>query len=279
MSRKLLVTDGTRERELQLVGRIVVGRDPSCDVSHDHSLLSRRHAEFVTAGELVVVRDLGSRNGVFVNGTKTAEQSLKPGDIVQIGPLKAQYVMDRVPLSIAPEDHDADRTSVIRGVPIARAERPAAFADAFPSEAASVAFAAEAGEDEDATRLIAPKRPVDTDATRLISAPPTPTATPIPTPASVAPPFAPAPVNVSARQAAVIAAPESSRTFVFLQLLLLGVLVLGATTFSFRADAAGPTLRTFLVPVIVLAVGAYLISGILDRRFTASRPQSGRDQS
>ena len=95
MSKKLVVSDGTRERELQLVGRIVVGRDPACDISHEHSLLSRRHAEFVAAGELVVVRDLGSRNGVFVNGTKTAEHSLQPGDVVQIGPLRAQYEIGR----------------------------------------------------------------------------------------------------------------------------------------------------------------------------------------
>jgi predicted component of type VI protein secretion system len=275
MSRKLLVTDGTRERELQLVGRTVVGRDPACDVSHDHSLLSRRHAEFVTAGELVVVRDLGSRNGVFVNGTKTAEQSLKPGDIVQIGPLRAQYVLDRVPLSIAPDDHDADRTSVRRGAPAAAASKQADAAAAFPSEAD------EANGDEDATRLIAPPNlEVDSDATRLISSPPTPTPMPISSAAPAPLPFAPAPgpITLPARSAAVIAAPESSRTFFFLQLLLLGVLVLGATTFSFRADAAGPTLKTFLVPVIVLAVGAYLISGILDRRFTALRAQSGRDQ-
>ena len=63
VSRKLVISDGTRERELQLIGRLVVGRDPGCDLSEDHSLLSRRHAEFVTVGASVTVRDLGSRNG------------------------------------------------------------------------------------------------------------------------------------------------------------------------------------------------------------------------
>jgi pSer/pThr/pTyr-binding forkhead associated (FHA) protein len=89
LSRRLVISDGTREREMQLVGRVVVGRDPTCDISHDHSLLSRRHAEFVTTGNDVTVRDLGSRNGVFVNGVKAAERSLSPGDVVQIGPLRA----------------------------------------------------------------------------------------------------------------------------------------------------------------------------------------------
>ena len=153
MSRKLVVSDGTRERELQLVGRIVVGRDPTCDITHDHSLLSRRHAEFVSAGELVVVRDLGSRNGVFVNGTKTAEHTLSPGDIVQIGPLRAQYVLDTVPLSIAPDDHDAERTTVRRAVasdalPVTSALSPAELPMGEP------AFAAAPSNEEDETRLI-----------------------------------------------------------------------------------------------------------------------------
>src|SRR5215213_5232004 len=114
MRKKLIVSDGTRDRELQLVGRIVVGRDPSCDVSHDDSLLSRRHAEFVTAGDDVTVKDLGSRNGVFVNGARAAEQRLAAGDVVQIGPLRARYVLDGSSASITPEEMDAERTAIFR---------------------------------------------------------------------------------------------------------------------------------------------------------------------
>ena len=50
MSRRLIVSDGRRDRELLLVGRIVVGRDPTCDIGDGNSLLSRRHAEFVEPG-------------------------------------------------------------------------------------------------------------------------------------------------------------------------------------------------------------------------------------
>ena len=49
MSRKLIVNDGKRQRELLLVGTMVVGRDPSCDISEADPLLSRRHVEFVSA--------------------------------------------------------------------------------------------------------------------------------------------------------------------------------------------------------------------------------------
>ena len=53
MSKLLVVNDGKRERELLLVERLVVGRDPMCDLSHDDALLSRRHAEFQMIGDEV----------------------------------------------------------------------------------------------------------------------------------------------------------------------------------------------------------------------------------
>ena len=253
MSRKLVVSDGTRERELQLVGRIVVGRDPACDISHEHSLLSRRHAEFVAAGELVVVRDLGSRNGVFVNGTKTAEHSLQPGDVVQIGPLRAQYVVDQAPLSISPEDHDAERTRVIHAMPPAIAATPVAAPAANADD--------DAAEDEEATRLIssrpaepaAPRPPEeDSDATRFIPAPAQ----------SHARSEAPTQEVLIRRQ------PEPSmRPFIFLQLLVLGGLVLIAAVVFLRVDGASAPLTALVVPVVVAVVAGYLVSGVIDRRF------------
>jgi predicted component of type VI protein secretion system len=114
--KRLVLTDGVRERELQLAGRIVVGRDPSCEISHDDSLLSRRHAEFLTTGDKVMLRDLGSRNGVFVNGERAMERVLEPGDVIQIGPLRARFVLDDAPTSVIAEAVDADRTAVIRKV-------------------------------------------------------------------------------------------------------------------------------------------------------------------
>ena len=125
----LVVNDGKRERELLLVERLVVGRDPMCDLSHDDALLSRRHAEFATEGEDVLVRDLGSRNGLFVNGTRAAERSLKPGDIVQIGPLRVRYLAtDAAVSALAPDDLDLGVTKVIPGLPPAPAPPPPAAA-------------------------------------------------------------------------------------------------------------------------------------------------------
>ena len=92
MIRKLIIGNGRSEREILLVGNITIGRDPACHVSEPDPLLSRRHAEIIVNVHGVSVRDLNSRNGILVNGEKTPEQVLLPGDVVQLGHLQLRYV-------------------------------------------------------------------------------------------------------------------------------------------------------------------------------------------
>ena len=84
---KLVVLSGEREGlERALSGVVSVGADPSCDVVLAERGVSRRHAEFeVKAGGRVWVRDLGSRNGTFVQGTRVMEAELPLGAVVQLG--------------------------------------------------------------------------------------------------------------------------------------------------------------------------------------------------
>jgi pSer/pThr/pTyr-binding forkhead associated (FHA) protein len=96
VKRKLVVNDGRSEREVLLVGPIVIGRDPSCHISDLDPLLSRRHAEFVPRPTGLLVRDLGSRNGILVNGSKVPERLLTSGDVVQLGHLQLRYVEEEV---------------------------------------------------------------------------------------------------------------------------------------------------------------------------------------
>jgi predicted component of type VI protein secretion system len=92
MIRKLVVDDGGSARELLLVGTMVVGRDPDCEISHKDPRLSRRHAEFSIGDAGVIVRDLDSRNGIRVNGGAVKEAVLQPGDVVQIAQLTVHFV-------------------------------------------------------------------------------------------------------------------------------------------------------------------------------------------
>ena len=66
---------------------VMVGRHPECDVRIDLPKISRRHCCLALAYDRVVIRDLGSRNGLRVNGVVIDETILRPGDTVAIGPL------------------------------------------------------------------------------------------------------------------------------------------------------------------------------------------------
>lgn len=72
---------------------LVVGRDAGLGLSLvGESTVSRRHAEVVQRGGTVYVRDLGSTNGTYVNGSKLqAETALRPGDEVQFGAIRFRY--------------------------------------------------------------------------------------------------------------------------------------------------------------------------------------------
>lgn len=73
------------ELELQN-GSILVGRLPECDVMVDDALVSRMHARLSVRGESVVVEDLHSTNGIYVNGARiTHSASLREGDRLLFG--------------------------------------------------------------------------------------------------------------------------------------------------------------------------------------------------
>ncbi len=112
MSRRLIISGGSRPRELILVDTLIVGRDPSCDITETNDpLLSRRHAAFTADTRDAIVRDLDSRNGILVNGAKTKQSRLNHGDVVQIGHLQVKYVDEVGPFTDLPSG-DAAATRI-----------------------------------------------------------------------------------------------------------------------------------------------------------------------
>ncbi|GAB4311226.1 MAG: hypothetical protein Kow0059_01140 [Candidatus Sumerlaeia bacterium] len=74
---------------------ITIGRHPSNDVVLDDELVSRFHAELEADDARLVILDLGSRNGVFVNEDKVLEAPLQDGDEVRIGKVKIKVIRRR----------------------------------------------------------------------------------------------------------------------------------------------------------------------------------------
>jgi len=69
------------------------GRSEESDVVLDHPLVSRHHAKIVREVNRVVLFDLGSANGTFVDGRRVRQAAIAPGDRVTIGPFS--YVLER----------------------------------------------------------------------------------------------------------------------------------------------------------------------------------------
>jgi pSer/pThr/pTyr-binding forkhead associated (FHA) protein len=73
---------------------ILIGRHPECDVRIDSPQVSRRHCCLALAYDRLTIRDLGSRNGIRVNGQVVEEARLQPGDEVAIS--QFLYRLDRL---------------------------------------------------------------------------------------------------------------------------------------------------------------------------------------
>ncbi len=65
--------------------RLTVGRRQGNDLRLPHPSVSGKHAAFVRAGAGWVLEDLGSRNGIVVNGRRAPRRRLRDGDVLVIG--------------------------------------------------------------------------------------------------------------------------------------------------------------------------------------------------
>ena len=69
-----------------------IGRDPGCEALVIEPTVSRRHARVLWEGDELVVEDLGSSGGTFVNGIRVQRCAVQVGDVVRLGPA-VEYVV------------------------------------------------------------------------------------------------------------------------------------------------------------------------------------------
>ena len=107
--------EGTAGTWILPVGDTVIGRGDDCGVRLSDPRLSRHHARLDVMPPHVVVHDLGSANGVLVNGDRiAAPTALMPGDEVVCGPLRVRLRSDeeRSPSRV----HSQPVTETLRGL-------------------------------------------------------------------------------------------------------------------------------------------------------------------
>ena len=64
---------------------LVIGRSSKCDIQIDQESISRNHSKIVNTGKSILVRDLGSTNGTYVNDEPIDEYVMRDGDLIKIG--------------------------------------------------------------------------------------------------------------------------------------------------------------------------------------------------
>lgn len=76
------------ETQLSLTGVLTIGREPNASLLINHHVVSRRHAEITYANGHYLLRDMGSKNGTFLNDKRLEPHSvhiLNPDDQIRIG--------------------------------------------------------------------------------------------------------------------------------------------------------------------------------------------------
>jgi len=63
----------------------ILGRSGKCEIQIDQESVSRNHAKIINTGKVVMIRDLGSTNGTYVNDELVDEQVIRDGDFIKIG--------------------------------------------------------------------------------------------------------------------------------------------------------------------------------------------------
>jgi pSer/pThr/pTyr-binding forkhead associated (FHA) protein len=76
--------------------KCVVGRGDDCHLRPQSDAVSRHHCTIITTENEVIVRDMSSRNGTFVNGERVGEEAvLLSGDVLRVGPLEFELQIEQ----------------------------------------------------------------------------------------------------------------------------------------------------------------------------------------
>ena len=92
-----------------------IGRSPGLQLVLPSAHVSKAHAEIYTDGLALRVRDLGSRNGTFLNREPVADATLHEGDVLHVGDNEFRVARDR-----PGEDESDDERTLIRTAPLSR---------------------------------------------------------------------------------------------------------------------------------------------------------------
>jgi hypothetical protein len=105
MASLLITTEGFENQVIKLkLGITRLGRSPKSDFQIEHATVSAAHCELALANDELIVRDLGSTNGTFVNDEQIEEVTLTAGQILRVGDIEMLVESTGVVVAIAKFD-------------------------------------------------------------------------------------------------------------------------------------------------------------------------------
>ncbi len=125
MAKLVLLSEGLTGRTFELkVEKTTVGRVEDNTFQIAETSVSSHHAEILLRGADVVVKDLNSTNGTFINGEKVSEAVVKPGQILRLGMIEMRLETEEAAAAAAAAPKKAlDKTRVIpQGVKLGELE-------------------------------------------------------------------------------------------------------------------------------------------------------------
>jgi pSer/pThr/pTyr-binding forkhead associated (FHA) protein len=103
----ILETQLTNKRVFPFYAKMIIGRHSTNDIPLPDRTVSKRHAVIGRVRGQAVVKDLGSRNGTFVNGQKVEKAILSCGDRLKVGSVMLRFFQE----DETPQGKDAESTT------------------------------------------------------------------------------------------------------------------------------------------------------------------------
>lgn len=98
MAKLVVLSAGLNGRSHELVDKTTIGRVDDNNFQIAEPSVSSHHCEILLRGCDVVVKDLNSTNGTFINGEKISESILKPGQTLRLGQIELQLLTEGMPV-------------------------------------------------------------------------------------------------------------------------------------------------------------------------------------
>ncbi len=92
----VLVNKKTGEKIPLLKNELIIGRVDDCDIIINEPTISKQHSKILIQNNIVIIKDLNSTNGTFVNGERIIEKQLRNNDIIRFDVFEFQILITNI---------------------------------------------------------------------------------------------------------------------------------------------------------------------------------------